>query len=219
MHFSNFAYAKLKVDETFIIDNRIARKKKNSYAGAVRYDNISTCANTTDLSKIYCELSECQKSNSSNSGTCPPDLCTNSTEVSSSSNSQISQNEANVFSSQDEELLSILQDLQHNFSSETESSSKLIGGYFCSDTVFNLTSKVMTDTEMNILEKRLKILLLFRIKLINQNWEKTLKSSVVDWELSGTFAVIFQNTLVRSLRLHLSPNGSHLRVILASKSS
>ena len=66
--FSNFAIAKLKVDETFITDNRIARKNK-SYAEAVRYHNTSTCANTTDLSRIYWKLLACEKSNSSNSGT------------------------------------------------------------------------------------------------------------------------------------------------------
>ena len=60
---------------------------KRSYADAVRYDNTST--NTSDLSKIYCELLACEKSNSSNSGTCPPDICTNSAEVSNSSNSQL----------------------------------------------------------------------------------------------------------------------------------
>ena len=41
-----------------------------------------------------------------------------------------------------------------NSSSDTNSSSKRIGGYFCSDTVFNLSS-VLTDTEINILEKGL----------------------------------------------------------------
>ena len=107
--------AKLKVNETFITENRIARKNKRSYADAVRYDNTST--NATDLSKIYCELSACEKSNSSNLGKCPPDISTNSAEVSNSSNLQISQNNGNVFSSQDKELLSILQDLQQNSSS------------------------------------------------------------------------------------------------------
>ena len=64
-------------------------------------------------------------------------------------------NDANVFSSQDEELLSILQHLQQNSSSEINSSSKRIVGYFYSDTVLNLRSKVLTDTEINILEKGL----------------------------------------------------------------
>ena len=151
--FSNFVNAKLKVDETFITDNQIATKNKKSYAEALSYDKTST--KTNDLSKIYCELLACEKSNSSNSGTCPPDLCTNSAEVSNSSNSQISQNNGNAFSSPDEELLSILQDLQQNSSSETNSSRKCIGEYFCSDTAFNLSLKVLTDREINILEKGL----------------------------------------------------------------
>ena len=69
--FSNFVNAKLKVDETFVTDNRISRKNKDLYAGAVNYDNTS--ANTTDLSKIYCELLAGKKGYSSNSGTCSPD--------------------------------------------------------------------------------------------------------------------------------------------------
>ena len=52
-------------------------------------------------------------------------------------------------------MSSILQDLQENSSSEINSSSKRIGGYFCSNTVFNLSSKVLTDAEINILEKGL----------------------------------------------------------------
>ena len=54
--FSNYVNAKLKVDETFIIDKRTARKRKKSYAEGVTYDNTLTCANTTDSPKIYCEL-------------------------------------------------------------------------------------------------------------------------------------------------------------------
>ena len=48
-----------------------------------------------------------------------------------------------------------MHDLQKNSSSETNSNRKRIGGYFCSDTVFNLSSKVLEDTEINILEKGL----------------------------------------------------------------
>ena len=128
-------------------------KTKKSYSETVGYDNTSTCGNTSDLPKIYCELLACEKSNSSNSGTCPRNLRTNSAEVSNSLNSQIIQNNGNVFSSQDQELLSILHDLQKNSSSETNNNRKRIGGYFCSDTVFNLSSKVLKDTEINILEK------------------------------------------------------------------
>ena len=94
--------------------------------------------------------------------------------MSNSSNSPISQNNSNVFSSQDEELLSILQDLQQISSSETNSSRKCICGYFCSDTVFNLSSKVLTDIEINTPEKGLGFAP--RIELINLNSEKTFKS-------------------------------------------
>ena len=124
-------------------DNPIARKKEKSYAEDVMYDNTLTF-----------ELLASKKINSFNSGTYPPDLCTNSTVLSNSSNSQISQNDVNVFFSQDKELLSILQDLQQNSSSETNSSSKRIGGYFSSDAVFDLSSKEI-DIEINILEKGL----------------------------------------------------------------
>ena len=41
--FSNHVNAKLKVDETFITDNRIARKREKSYVEAVRHDNTLTC--------------------------------------------------------------------------------------------------------------------------------------------------------------------------------
>ena len=110
--FSNYVNAELRVDETLITDIRIARKKKKSYAEAVRYDNTLTCANTTyfsldtdivNLSVDYwcCELLACEKNNFSNSGTCPPNLCTNSAEFSNSLNSQISSNDTSVFSSQD----------------------------------------------------------------------------------------------------------------------
>ena len=66
------------------------------------YDNTLTCTNATNLSNIYCELLACGKSNSCKSKTCPPVLCTNSAEFSNSSNFQVSENEANAFSSQDE---------------------------------------------------------------------------------------------------------------------
>ena len=41
--FSNFCNAELKVDEIFTTDKRIARKNKNSYSEAVRYDNTLIC--------------------------------------------------------------------------------------------------------------------------------------------------------------------------------
>ena len=55
---------------------------------------------------------------------------------------------------QDEELLYILEDLQHIEMSENINVSNLIQGYISSDTVFDL-SKVLSETEMKVIVKRL----------------------------------------------------------------
>ena len=61
------------------------------------------------------------------------------------------------YSSQDEEILSILEELQRQSPSKAlnSSGSDWISGYFCSDTVFNLSKKVLTDIEIKVLEKGL----------------------------------------------------------------
>ena len=166
------------------------------------------------MSKIYCELLACKKSNSSNSGTCPPDICTNLAEVSNSSNSQISQNNGNVFSSQDEELLFILQDLQQNSSSEANSSSKGIGGYFYSDTVFNLRSKVLTNTEINVLEKGLDF-----APIQNKINQPELRKDFEEFCRRMRAKWYFRNEILENFseKPSFTPksNGNHLRVILA----
>ena len=48
---------------------------------------------------------------------------------------------------------SILEDLQHNEIPENINGSNCIHGYFCSDTVFNLSKKVLNETEIKALEK------------------------------------------------------------------
>ena len=55
---------------------------------------------------------------------------------------------------QDEELLYILEDLQHIEVSENINVSNRIQGYISSDTVFDL-SKVLSETEMKVIVKRL----------------------------------------------------------------
>ena len=62
-----------------------------------------------------------------------------------------------VVSSQDEEILSISEELQRQSPSKALNSCgrDRISGYFCSDTVFNLSKKVLTDIEIKVLEKGL----------------------------------------------------------------
>ena len=55
---------------------------------------------------------------------------------------------------QDEELLSILEDLQHIEMPENIKVSNRIQGYFSSDIVFDL-SKVLSESEMKVIAKRL----------------------------------------------------------------
>ena len=55
---------------------------------------------------------------------------------------------------QDEELLYILEDLQHIEMSENINVSNRIQWYISSDTVFDL-SKVLSETEMKVIVKRL----------------------------------------------------------------
>ena len=59
------------------------------------------------------------------------------------------------FSFQDEELLSTLEDLQHIKMPENINVSNRIQGYFSSDTVFDLSKKVLSETEMKVIAKRL----------------------------------------------------------------
>ena len=61
-----------------------------------------------------------------------------------------------VISSQDDELLRIVQDLQnesHVNDSSVSSDESRIRGYFCSDTIFNLSNRVLSEDEIKVLEK------------------------------------------------------------------
>ena len=69
-----------------------------------------------------------------------------------------------VFNTQDKEFFSVLEDLmdlndslylQNKNISAKVSSEGRISGYFCSDTVFNLSHRVLTETEIKVLEKGL----------------------------------------------------------------
>ena len=112
-----------------------------------------SCKKDIDITKIYKELLVFDKSISSDMNGSPPNLCTNSTEVSNSSDLVTSEKDFIELSSQDEELVSILEDLQHNEIPENINVSSRIQGYFCSNTVFNLSKKVLAETEIKVLEK------------------------------------------------------------------
>ena len=80
--------------------------------------------------------------------------------VSNSLNSSIHQE--NSFDAQDEEMLKILEKL-HSSNRETSvmgissitSDENRLTGYFCSDTIFNLSNRVLSDNKIKVLEKGL----------------------------------------------------------------
>ena len=92
-----------------------------------------SCKKNVDFAKIYKELLVCDKCMSSDMDGALPNLCTNSTVVSNSSNSANSRKDFIEISSLDDELVSILEDLQHNKMPENINFSNHIQGYFCSD--------------------------------------------------------------------------------------
>ena len=69
----------------------------------------------------------------------------------------VESNETEIFSTQDRELTSISEDLE-NIDNKREANATeetRLSGYFCSDTIFNLSRKVLTDSEIKVLEKGL----------------------------------------------------------------
>ena len=85
--------------------------------------------------------------------TSPPNLCTNWTHISNDSGSPNGERNEPLFLTQDKEILSIFVELEQVQSTSTRDSNR-ISAYFCSDTFFNLSKKVLSDMEIKILEKR-----------------------------------------------------------------
>ena len=111
----------------------------------------------TELKKI---LLQDEKLNSSRIQKSPPVRVTNSS--SSINTLNISKNtfDLDFLSLQDEDLVYILEELQNRTevsgNNTTEyTSSNLLKGHFCSDTIFNLSHRVLSDAEIKILEKGL----------------------------------------------------------------
>ena len=88
----------------------------------------------------------------------PPSIYTNSIERRNSSNTFEKRIVgSDFFTSQDRELISILHELQNSNVSGTRNNteSNCLTGYFCSDTVFNLSHRVWIEVEIGVLEKGL----------------------------------------------------------------
>ena len=124
----------IKIDSSFVTDNRKARRKaqkqkeaeisRKSYAEAIR----NTTKKDVDFYKIYENLVKDEKSNSSLIETSPPVMCTNSAHVTNHSCSFVEEKDT-LFSTQDREILSILEELEETTNVSAISKTRL-SGYF-----------------------------------------------------------------------------------------
>ena len=95
-----------------------------------------------------------EENNSSKGDTSPPHICTNNAQNLNQSRS-LEEEYDTLLSTQDKEILSILKELENKNDITNINSLSRLTGYFSSNTVFNLSWKVLPDTEINILEKNL----------------------------------------------------------------
>ena len=98
--------------------------------------------------------------NSSKISNNPPVVCANTSVVQKNYDVNTS-SDVRLSSTQDMELLEILEELQNSNEIISSDSScdvipdKRLKGYFCSDAVFNLSDRVLSEGEIKVLEKGL----------------------------------------------------------------
>ena len=168
----------MPLDNTWITDNRTERKKKKSYAEVVYNlkevkvndsgeEKISTSQQRVNIlenvnfgnvnfSDIYQDLLRDEESNSSRI-VIPPKICVNTSSSCNNSNQDKSTNTSDVLDSQHQDILKILEELQptgedrttlHNNISSNCVYEPRIEGHFCSDAVFNLSRRILTETKV-----------------------------------------------------------------------
>ena len=162
----------ITVNMMHVTDNRKARKRK-TYADVVKVtkaqplisENKSSHGskkdgeNQLDLEKIKSLLIKDEKLNSSRIATSPPKMINKTSIASNSSNSFSKSRNFETLDTRDRELLDILEELgnaqkakEHDVNVTTLSRLR---GHFCSDTIFNLSHRALSDAEIKILEKDL----------------------------------------------------------------
>ena len=144
----------------------------------------------------------------------PPKVFTNSASSSNASSFIVVEDNPNILSSQDEEILSILEELQKKSpSKDSNNSNDRISGYFCSDTVFNLSQKVLTDIEIKILEKSLDYVPIqnkINETELRKDFQEFCRSMRLKWHFRNEPTPYFKEMLL----LLLSRLGNHLKAII-----
>ena len=146
----------VKSNNVLMEDKQQGDENRKSYAEVIKYKRINISNDTVNLSEIYNQLLEDELNNTSKVEVSPPKVSTNLASSLNASDSVAVEDNHTILSSQDEEILSILEELQRKSPSKAfNNSNDRISGCFCSDTVFNLSKKVLTDIEIKVLEKGL----------------------------------------------------------------
>ena len=107
-----------------------------------------------NLSSIWSQLLQDDKDLNSKLTTSPPMLTVDSSSAINRSEFRTSEVKDEIFNTQDREFLSVLMDIDGPLNSQNKNVKMAaegeIPGYFCSGTVFNLSHRVLTETEIKI---------------------------------------------------------------------
>ena len=162
-----------------ITDNRDLRKRKQK-TGATKSDvaeskivdispnvekvDAESSKKSSDLEAIKKNLLNAEGSKFSMVSNTPPNICVDTSLCHNSSNfvPETTETESLLLSTQDMEVLEILGELEKNananftcYEHKYNTDDSRMKGYFCSDTVFNFSKKVLTEDKIKVLEKGL----------------------------------------------------------------
>ena len=141
-----------------LLEKELLVASKDSNIRVIDKTSPQVCKSFVDFEAIKRDLLSGE--NSSKISNNPPVVCTNTSVVQKNYDVNTSSN-IRLSSTQDMELLQISEELQNSneiISSDSSSDvipDKRLKGYFCSDTVFNLSGRVLSESEIKVLEKGL----------------------------------------------------------------
>ena len=152
----------MNISTKFVTDNSKSRlKKSKTYAEVLQSSQAQdySCSgeNVMNLEVIKKDLLNSE--NSSIISASPPALCTNTS--SPENPSAYKCNRLSLESTEDREVLDILEELQNhepcisNLRTSGTIDDERLQGHFCSDTVFNLSNRVLSKNEIKVLDKGL----------------------------------------------------------------
>ena len=121
----------IKSNNVLTEDKQQVNENGKSDAEAVKYNRMNKSYDTINLSEIYNQLLKDESKNASKVEISPPKVCTNSASSSNASDSIVVEDNPTLLSSQDDEILSILEELQRKspFKASNNSNDR-ISGYF-----------------------------------------------------------------------------------------